>query len=82
MGYNTLGSETQIIPVLIGNASMTMDISHYLFSKGIFAHGIRPPTVPDGLSRIRISVMATHEWDDLQYTVEILREAGKKFGII
>jgi len=82
IGYNTLGSETQIIPILIGEASLTMDFSHYLFTKGVFAHGIRPPTVPEGLSRVRISVMATHEWDDLHYAMETIREAGKRFGII
>ena len=82
LGFYTLDSETQIIPVLIGNAALTMEFSHYLFKRGVFAHGIRPPTVPEGLSRVRISVMATHEWEDLLYGVEILGEAGKKFGII
>jgi len=82
LGYNTVNSETQIIPVLIGDNDLTMEFSQYLFRKGIFAQGIRPPTVPKGLSRIRISIMATHKWEDLQYGIEIFEKAGKKFGII
>jgi 8-amino-7-oxononanoate synthase len=82
LGYNTLNSETQIIPVLIGDNGLTMEFSKYLFRNGIFAQGIRPPTVPEGLSRVRISIMATHEWEDLQYGIEIFKKAGKKFGII
>jgi 8-amino-7-oxononanoate synthase len=81
-GFDTLESETQIIPVVMKDPVLTMQVSHYLSERGILAHGIRPPTVPEGLSRIRLAVMATHEWDDLRYGVETLTEAGKRFGII
>jgi 7-keto-8-aminopelargonate synthetase-like enzyme len=82
LGFNTISSEAQIIPVIIGDPVKTTELFHYLFSQGVFAYGIRPPTVPDGLSRIRIAVMATHEWDDLNFGLKILEDAGKKFGII
>ena len=82
LGFNTFSSEAQIIPVIIGDPVKTMEVFQYLFSRGVLAYGVRPPTVPEGLSRIRIAVMATHEWDDLYFALQVLEEAGKKFGII
>jgi 8-amino-7-oxononanoate synthase len=81
-GFDTLGSETQIIPVRIGDPTLTMEFSRYLLDRGVFAHGIRPPTVPRGLSRIRIAVMATHNREDLLYGIEVIEEAGKKFRML
>jgi len=82
LGFNTFSSEAQIIPVIIGDPVKTMEVFQYLFSRGVLAYGVRPPTVPEGLSRIRIAVMANHEWDDLYVGLQILEEAGKKFEII
>jgi 8-amino-7-oxononanoate synthase len=82
LGFNTFLSEAQIIPVIIGDPVKTMEIFQYLFSRGVLAYGVRPPTVPEGLSRIRIAVMATHEWDDLHFGLDVLKDAGKKFGIV
>jgi len=82
LGFNTFSSEAQIIPVIIGDPVKTMKVFHYLFSRGVLAYGVRPPTVPEGLSRIRIAVMATHEWEDIYFGLQVLEEAGKKFGII
>ncbi|WAC08829.1 MAG: 8-amino-7-oxononanoate synthase [Thermodesulfobacteriota bacterium] len=82
LGFNTFSSEAQIIPVIIGDPVKTMDVFQYLFSRGVLAYGVRPPTVPEGLSRIRIAVMATHGWDDLYFGLQVLEEAGKRFGII
>ena len=82
LGFNTFSSEAQIIPVIIGDPVKTMGVFQYLFSRGVLAYGVRPPTVPEGLSRIRIAVMANHEWDDLYVGLQILEEAGKKFEII
>lgn len=82
LGFNTFSSEAQIIPVIIGDPVKTMEVFQYLFSRGVLAYGVRPPTVPEGLSRIRIAVMANHEWDDLYVGLQVLEEAGKKFKII
>ncbi len=60
LGFNTMESQTQIIPVLIGEDDKTMQAAKFLYENGIFAPGIRPPTVPKGTSRIRLSIMATH----------------------
>ena len=75
LGFSTLSSETQIVPLLVGDEKRVMELSSYLMDKGFFAHGIRPPTVPPGTSRIRVSVMANHRWEDLKGFLNALREA-------
>lgn len=72
-GIETSG-ETHIIPIIIGNAKKAVEISKELFEKGIFAQAIRPPTVPEGTSRLRITLMANHEWDDLKYALDCIKE--------
>ncbi len=74
LGLNTMESETQIIPILIENANQTMAISQGLFDRGIFISGIRPPTVPKGQSRLRITVTANHSKEDLEWLVSSLQE--------
>ncbi len=66
-------SETQIVPVEVGEAEPTMELCERLLEAGVFAQGIRPPTVPEGSSRLRFTVMATHERAELR---EAARAAG------
>jgi glycine C-acetyltransferase len=68
-GFDTLGSETQIIPIFIGDVHKTMEFSCALLEEGVFVQGIRPPTVPAGSSRLRCTLMATHSLEDLQQVV-------------
>lgn len=60
LGLNTMESQTQIIPVIIGDNNKTMQVAESLYENGIFTPGIRPPSVPKGTSRLRLSLMATH----------------------
>ncbi len=69
-GYNTLESETPIIPILIGDTERTVEMAEGLFKKGIFCPAIRPPTVPRGTSRLRATVMATHTLEDIDYCIK------------
>ncbi len=70
LGFNTGLSNSQIIPVIIGSERETLDLSAHLRSKNIFALAFRPPTVPPGTSRIRVSLSAAHSWDDVERLVE------------
>jgi 7-keto-8-aminopelargonate synthetase-like enzyme len=81
-GYNTLNSQTQIIPVVIGDASRTLEMSRLLLREGVFATPIRPPTVPEGTCRIRITVMASHTREDLDFAAGAFEKAGRSLGII
>ncbi|MGH7819409.1 MAG: 8-amino-7-oxononanoate synthase [Candidatus Binatia bacterium] len=59
-GYRVPPVESPILPVMIGESGATMRLCERLLDKGVFAQGIRPPTVPPGTSRLRVTVMATH----------------------
>jgi 8-amino-7-oxononanoate synthase len=65
LGYEVPAGGAAIVPVLLGDASLTMRVSEALLARGVLALGIRPPTVPAGTARIRTAVMATHADADL-----------------
>jgi 8-amino-7-oxononanoate synthase len=81
-GFNTLDSSTHIIPILIGAPDAAVAMADRLFTEGIFIQAIRPPTVPAGASRLRMTVMATHSRDDLAWALEVIGAAGKELDII
>ena len=81
-GFNTMQSQTQIIPILIGDTNLTMKFAKSLFIKGIYAPGVRPPTVPDNTSRIRVSLMASHTDMQINKALTVLENEGKKLSII
>lgn len=70
MGYEVWGGETPILAVLCGEADVAMKWSQTLQAQGVFAPGIRPPTVPPGTSRIRLTVMATHHEEDIAEVIQ------------
>ncbi len=72
---------SQIVPVIIGREETTLKISADLYEKGFFVGAIRPPTVPPGTSRLRVSLMATHTFEEISDLLESLLSLGKKYGI-
>ncbi len=81
-GFSTMGSETQIVPLFVGEAGPAMEFSRQLLGEGIFVQGIRPPTVPSGSCRPRCTVMATHTADELGRAAESIAKIGKRLGIV
>jgi glycine C-acetyltransferase len=73
LGYDTLNSETPIIPALTGDINRALKMSGHLYRERIFAPAIRPPTVPAGKCRIRFSVTSAHTNEDIDRVLEILR---------
>lgn len=71
-GLNVVEGITPIIPVVIGEAGLTMQFADRLKSKGILVSGIRPPTVPRGESRLRITVTAAHCEEQLRQAAQII----------
>jgi 8-amino-7-oxononanoate synthase len=59
-GWNTGESESQIVPIYIGEAEPTMTLAARLLQRGVFVPGIRPPSVPEGQSLLRISLSSAH----------------------
>jgi len=64
---------TQILPVVIGDAAEAVRASERALEKGVFAQAIRPPTVPAGSSRLRLTVMASHTKSELREAARVLR---------
>jgi len=65
-------SDSQIQPIIIGEDGATMAASEGLLASGVFAQGIRPPTVPRGTSRLRVALMADHTASDVSTLVAAL----------
>ena len=75
LGVNTAGSETQIIPAVLGGVDRTLALSKMLFEAGIFAPAIRPPTVPEGGCRLRFSLTSEHTREDVDRVINVLKGA-------
>ncbi len=73
IGFDTLDSRSPIIPLLVGDAEAALDLSERLLAQGVYAPAIRPPTVPDGTSRIRMSVTAGHTPEQIDHVLDVLR---------
>lgn len=78
LGFDCGKSETMIIPVIIGDASETLAFSQKLYEKGFLALAVRPPTVPNGTSRLRVSLNAEHTEEDVQRFIDALAEIKKE----
>lgn len=74
LGLNTLNSETQIIPVLIGSEEKAIEAANLLFERGFLAPCIRWPAVPKNMARIRCSVMATHTEEHIEALLSAFAE--------
>ena len=70
-------NETPIFPILIGRNEDTLAVSEYLYEAGIIGTAIRPPTVPIGESRIRLTVTAAHNKEQIDYVCHTLHKAMK-----
>ncbi len=77
-GLDTLKSQSQIIPIVLGDNEKTMAVSHKLREEGIIAAAIRPPTVPSGSARLRISITLAHHVDDLERAAKTIISVVKK----
>jgi glycine C-acetyltransferase/8-amino-7-oxononanoate synthase len=64
---------TQIIPIIVGQAGRARELSDALLAEGFFVPAIRPPTVPKGTSRLRVSLSAAHRQEDLQRFARTLK---------
>jgi 7-keto-8-aminopelargonate synthetase-like enzyme len=63
---------------VIGEADDAMALCERLLEQGVFAQAIRPPTVPPGTCRLRLTVMATHRMDDLRHAARLIGAANRE----
>lgn len=85
LGIDYLDSPSQIFPLVIGEAAETMRVSEALKARGIWAHGIRPPTVPEGTSRVRMTLTAGHTEVHVDAALNALEDVlgpGRKRSVV
>ncbi len=80
IGYTLGPSRSPILPVLVGGAEAAVRLSEALLAHGVLAPAIRPPTVPDGTARLRVTPTAAHTADDLAEAIDAFAAAGRETG--
>jgi 8-amino-7-oxononanoate synthase len=80
-GFGVDPDGTHIVPLIVGDAKLTMELCERVLERGVFAQGIRPPTVPDGSSRLRLAVMATHREAELRHAAKLIAACGRDLGL-
>jgi glycine C-acetyltransferase/8-amino-7-oxononanoate synthase len=80
-GFDIGASSTQIIPLMVGDAAQAMHACEVALEHGVFAQAIRPPTVPNGTSRLRLAVMASHTKTELRTAGRVLGKAMVAAGV-
>jgi glycine C-acetyltransferase/8-amino-7-oxononanoate synthase len=82
LGFSLTASASPILPILIGDATKALAFADQLRQHGVFAPAIRPPTVPDSTSRIRITVTSEHTSAQIDEALEAFRRAGEAAGVL
>ncbi len=75
------GAEIPIFPIIIRDTEKTLALAEYLMEAGVYLLAIRPPTVPEGTSRLRATLMATHTEAQIDKTLDALESGIKKLGL-
>ena len=81
-GFDTGRSETPIVPVMLGEATLAREFSRRLFDEGVFAMALGFPTVPKGQARIRVMNTAAHSRSDLDAGLAAFAIVGRELGAI
>jgi 8-amino-7-oxononanoate synthase len=81
-GFDLKDSVGPIVPIVVGEDTKALKMQNLLLEKGLFLQAIRPPTVPEGTSRLRLTVVRGFTKEDMDYAVDTLIDAGKKMELI
>lgn len=82
LGFHLTESASPILPILIGQAEKALAFAEQLLSQGVYAPAIRPPTVPDGSSRIRVTVTAAHSSEQIELALSAFERAGQSAQLL
>lgn len=82
LGFNVLEGIHPIVPVMLGDAKITQEVSKKLLEKGLYVVGLWFPVVPEGTARLRFQISASHTTNQIDEALKILTEVGKEMAII
>jgi 8-amino-7-oxononanoate synthase len=82
MGFDTMLSETAIVPVLCGEDDIAFAMTREAQHNDVFVLPVVSPAVPEGLARLRATVTAAHDPSEIERAMDVIGEAGKKLGVI
>jgi 7-keto-8-aminopelargonate synthetase-like enzyme len=82
LGFETCGSQSPVIPLLIGDDAATFQMAKRLQEEGVFVNPVIPPAVPVGHGVIRTSYMATHKREHLDQALGALAKVGRELSVI
>lgn len=82
LGFDTLGSQTPILPIVVGPDDLTIHFWRAAWDAGVFTTPALPPSVPTGRAIIRTSVNADHTPEQLDRLLEVLGGVGRSLGVI
>ena len=81
LGFNTLGTKSSVIPIVIGDETTTLRMTRLLHDDGVFICPILPPAVPPKTCRLRANVLASHTTEDIDYVLDALSRARSRLGL-
>ena len=82
LGFDTMLTETAIVPVLCGDDERAFSMTRECQHNDVFVLPVVSPAVPEGLARLRATVTAAHEPSEIERAMDVIGKAGKKLGII
>jgi len=80
-GFPVADVEMHVVPLIVGEDAAAMRLCQEAIERGVFAQAIRPPSVPAGASRLRLTVMASHTASELRKAARVLGEAARELGL-
>ena len=82
LGFDTMLTETAIVPILCGDDDMAFAMTREAQHNDVFVLPVASPAVPEGLARLRATVTAAHDPSEIERAMDVIGEAGKKLGLI
>ena len=79
-GFEVSGAAAHVVPLVVGDAELALRIVDHALELGVFAEAVRPPSIPDGTARVRLSAMASHTRAELRGAATAMGRAALRAG--
>jgi glycine C-acetyltransferase len=81
-GFSPLAGDTPIVPIIVGETALAIEMSERMLREGVFVTGFGFPVVPQGHARVRCQVSAAHSKADLDFAVATFKKVGRAIGLL